>query len=102
MFGCHDSQELGGAIEPNMELTRLQQEPAGVTILVKKADGELKRITADYAVGCDGAHSRVRHEIGLSFDGHAHDEDWLLADVRMDWTWPEDEVHGLFRSRGAP
>jgi len=44
----------------------------------------------------------VRHEIGLSFDGHAYDEDWLLADVRMDWPWREDEVHALFRSRGAP
>ncbi|MDQ6669546.1 MAG: FAD-dependent monooxygenase [Chloroflexota bacterium] len=85
-----------------MELTRLQQEPAGVTALVKEADGELKRIAADYVVGCDGAHSRVRHEIGLSFDGQAYDEDWLLADVHMDWTWPEDEVHALFRSRGAP
>jgi hypothetical protein len=53
-------------------------------------------------VGCDGAHSRVRHELGLRFEGHAYDEDWLLADVQVDWPRREDEVHAFFRSRGAP
>jgi 2-polyprenyl-6-methoxyphenol hydroxylase-like FAD-dependent oxidoreductase len=94
--------ELGGRVEQNTELTTLHQDTSGVIATIKDADGESQTITADYVVGCDGAHSRVRHEIGLSFDGHAYDEDWLLADVRMGWTWREDEVHALFRSRGAP
>ena len=59
-------------------------------------------ITAGYVVGCDGAHSRVRHELGLPFQGHPYPQDWLLADVRLDWARPEDEVHAFFRADGVP
>ena len=57
--------ELGGVIEQRTELTGLSDEPAGVTARVRDADGQPRVITAGYVVGCDGAHSRVRHELGL-------------------------------------
>ena len=53
-------------------------------------------------VGCDGAHSRVRHELGLAFRGHPYPQDWLLADVRLDWARPDNEVHAFFRAGGTP
>jgi 2-polyprenyl-6-methoxyphenol hydroxylase-like FAD-dependent oxidoreductase len=53
-------------------------------------------------VGCDGAHSRVRRELGLPFDGHAYPHTWLLADVQLDWSRSEDETHAFFRSDGRP
>ena len=46
--------------------------------------------------GADGAHSRVRHELGLRFDGHPYPQDWLLADVTLDWARPDDEIHAFF------
>jgi 2-polyprenyl-6-methoxyphenol hydroxylase-like FAD-dependent oxidoreductase len=94
--------ELGGAIEYGTELTGLADEPAGVTARVRGADGRPRVITAGYAVGCDGAHSRVRHELGLPFRGHPYPQDWLLADVRLDWARPENEVHAFFRAGGTP
>ena len=33
------------------------------------AEGRKTEIRAGYVVGCDGAHSRVRHELGLAFAG---------------------------------
>ena len=93
---------LGGYVEPNCELIGLHQAATGVTARLRDAAGRERSFTAAYVVGCDGAHSRVRHELGLSFDGHAYDEDWLLADVLLDWRRREDEVHAFFRSRGAP
>jgi 2-polyprenyl-6-methoxyphenol hydroxylase-like FAD-dependent oxidoreductase len=53
-----------------------------------------------YVVGCDGAHSTVRRQAGLSFDGHGYPQDWLLADVALDWDRPADEVHIVFNPAG--
>jgi 2-polyprenyl-6-methoxyphenol hydroxylase-like FAD-dependent oxidoreductase len=94
--------ELGGVIEQGTELTGLAEEPAGVIATVRDADGQPRQITAGYVVGCDGAHSRVRHELGLPFRGHPYPQDWLLADVRLDWARAENEVHAFFRADGTP
>lgn len=93
--------ELGGTIEQGLELTALGHHAAGVTATIRERSGEVRGITADYLVGCDGAHSRVRHELALSFDGHAYQEDWLLADVRLDWSRSEDEVYAFFKADGT-
>jgi 2-polyprenyl-6-methoxyphenol hydroxylase-like FAD-dependent oxidoreductase len=94
--------ELGGVIEQGTELTGLSDGPDGVTARVRDADGQPRVITAGYAAGCDGAHSRVRHELGLPFHGHPYPQDWLLADVRLDWARPENEVHAFFRADATP
>lgn len=94
--------ELGGQIEQGVELLGLRQHEGVVTATVKDGSGETTTMTSSYLVGCDGAHSRVRHELGLSFGGHAYAEDWLLADVHMDWDRREDEFHAFFRARGSP
>jgi 2-polyprenyl-6-methoxyphenol hydroxylase-like FAD-dependent oxidoreductase len=94
--------ELGGAIEYGVELESLQADPAGATAKVRDRDGCTSLISADFVVGCDGAHSRVRHELGLEFRGHPYPQEWLLADVRLGWSRPEDEAHAFFRADPAP
>jgi len=95
--------ELGGVIEQRAELTGLTDEAVGVTARVRDAGGGQTRvITAGYVVGCDGAHSRVRHDLGLRFHGHPYPQDWLLADVWLDWARPQDVVHAFFRADGLP
>lgn len=58
--------------------------------------------TAGYVVGCDGAHSRVRHELGLPFEGQPYPQDWLLADVALAGAGGIDAVHLFFRPNGMP
>lgn len=94
--------ELGGVIEQQTELVSLADEPSGVTAAIRDPCGRARVITAGHVVGCDGAHSRVRHELGLPFRGHPYPYEWLLADVRLDWARPEDEVRAFFRAAGAP
>jgi 2-polyprenyl-6-methoxyphenol hydroxylase-like FAD-dependent oxidoreductase len=94
--------ELGGTIEPGVELTSLNGHGSAVTASVVDITGQRHSITADYVVGCDGAHSRVRHELALRFDGHPYPQDWLLADVRLDWARSADEIHAFFTAGGLP
>ena len=94
--------ELGGAIENGTELTGLTMRSDGVSATIHGQPGRAETITACYVVGCDGAHSRVRHELGLTFHGRPYPQDWLLADVRLDWDRPEDSVHAFFRPDGLP
>lgn len=95
-------RELGGAIEQGRELIGFSNASGNITASAKDQSGRVDTITADYLVGCDGAHSRVRHELGLDFQGHPYSGDWLLADVRLDWDRREDEVHAFFRPDGLP
>ena len=93
--------ELGGVVENQIELTGLTAGPDGVITAVRDRGG-CAVITAGYVVGCDGAHSRVRRELGLTFRGHPYPQDWLLADVLLDFDLREDAVHAFFRPDGLP
>ena len=94
--------ELGGSVEQRTELSSLRQDLGGVTATVTGPGGTVRAVTADYLVGADGAHSRVRSELGLDFRGHPYAQDWLLADVHLGWDRPDDEMHAFFRRDGLP
>jgi len=93
--------ELGGEVEPRMELLAFEQSDTGVLARVKDAGGAVQSIKAEFMVGCDGAHSRVRNGLGLKFEGRPYPERWLMADGRIDWNTSPDESHAFFRSRGG-
>jgi len=93
---------VGGAIEQGVELLGFSQDDAGVTATVRDRTGTERTITADFLVGCDGAHSRVRHELGLDFEGEAYPQEAWLADVKLDWGRRADEVHFFCRTDGRP
>jgi phenol 2-monooxygenase len=37
-------------------------------------------VKAKYLIGCDGAHSWVRRELGLKLDGDSKNEHWGVLD----------------------
>ena len=94
--------ELGGVVENGTELTNLTPGPDAVTTTIRGPAGQAQVITAGHVVGCDGAHSRVRSQLGLSFHGHPYPQDWLLADVLLDRDLREDTAHAFFRPDGLP
>jgi len=65
----------------------LEPHDAGVTVDADTADGR-RRIAGAYLVGCDGAGSTVRKLLGLPFEGHSFDEQFLIADIRADLPFP--------------
>jgi 2-polyprenyl-6-methoxyphenol hydroxylase-like FAD-dependent oxidoreductase len=88
--------ELGGEVEQRMELVSFTEQPDGVVATVRDASGSSRTILAGFLAGCDGAHSRVRHQLGLPFEGQPYPQDWLLADVLLDWGRSEESVHAFF------
>ncbi|MFI2372106.1 FAD-dependent monooxygenase [Streptomyces sp. NPDC018833] len=79
--------DRGVEVEWGQELLTADQDADGVA---SRLAGE--QIHADWLVGCDGAHSRVRKSAGIEFPGVAVIERFLLADVRAELPLPRDAV----------
>jgi 2-polyprenyl-6-methoxyphenol hydroxylase-like FAD-dependent oxidoreductase len=75
------------------ELESFSQDESGVTAEVKLPSGESQTIRGKYLVGCDGAKSIVRHELGLTFEGSTFERLFYVADARVDWEFPHDALH---------
>jgi len=57
-------QGLGVTVERRVELVRFESGTAGVEATLRLADGREESVSAPWMVGCDGAHSTVRHGPG--------------------------------------
>ncbi|MET8061214.1 FAD-dependent monooxygenase [Streptomyces microflavus] len=79
---------FGTGIERSTELVAFAQDPAGVTSRLTTASGAEEEVRSRFLVGCDGAHSVVRKGLGLTFEGGAFPEEYMLADVEVGWGVP--------------
>ena len=95
---------FGVNVERKVELTGFSSGPDHVEATLRHADGQQETLEAHWLIGCDGAHSTIRHKLGVPFEGKPQGDDWFLADVRLqgEGAPPQDEVtiylhrHGLF------
>ncbi|MEU5170722.1 FAD-dependent monooxygenase [Streptomyces mutomycini] len=80
----------GGHVERSTELISFEQDLGEVrAVLSTSPGGSREEVTARYLLGCDGAHSVVRKGLGLSFEGGALPEEYMLGDVEVDWDLPD-------------
>lgn len=91
---------LGGEIERSCELVSFRQEGERVLARVRDAAGREEDLQAKWLIGCDGAHSRTRHILGLPFAGNAYDEAFILADVDLDWGRSRGEAYFWLHPEG--
>jgi 2-polyprenyl-6-methoxyphenol hydroxylase-like FAD-dependent oxidoreductase len=75
---------LGGAVERGVELCSFVETGVGVEATLSSGGGR-RTVCSRYLVGCDGAHSAVRHGLGLPFEGGQFPAAFLLADVAIGW-----------------
>ncbi|MEU9418918.1 FAD-dependent monooxygenase [Streptomyces sp. NPDC048272] len=94
---------FGTGIERNRELVSFTQDADGVTSrLVDVVTGAQEEVRSRFLVGCDGAHSVVRKGLGLAFEGGAFPEEYMLADVEVDWDLPYGYgVRAMHRDAGG-
>ncbi|HSQ00559.1 MAG TPA: bifunctional 3-(3-hydroxy-phenyl)propionate/3-hydroxycinnamic acid hydroxylase [Candidatus Dormibacteraeota bacterium] len=68
-------------VERGCEIVDLAVDAAGVTLSAARADGERVEARARFVVGCDGANSFVRSQIGATVTDLGFFYDWLIVDV---------------------
>ena len=91
---------LGTEVERRVELVRFEQDEDGVRATLQPADAGQETAHASYLVACDGAHSPVRHALGVSFSGDDYPTDFMTADVQVDWKLPRDQHAFFFAAEG--
>jgi 2-polyprenyl-6-methoxyphenol hydroxylase-like FAD-dependent oxidoreductase len=74
----------GVQIERGNELEAFEREDDGLQCLLKRDDGQQERLHTRFLVGCDGAHSVVRKQSGIAFEGGSYPQDFALGDVEAD------------------
>jgi 2-polyprenyl-6-methoxyphenol hydroxylase-like FAD-dependent oxidoreductase len=74
---------LGVQVATGHRFIGLQQDADGVTTTFAADAGEVSH-RSSFVVGADGAHSAVRHAIGMGFGGITFHDRFLIADVRVD------------------
>jgi 2-polyprenyl-6-methoxyphenol hydroxylase-like FAD-dependent oxidoreductase len=77
----------GVEVQRGVRVTGFEQDDNGVTATMAGDAGE-QILRAAYLVGADGAHSAVRKGLGLTFDGAAFEERFMLGDVEVVWSFP--------------
>jgi len=83
--------ETAGTVEYRTTLVSAVDRGSHVVATLEHG-GEHLDVTATFVVGCDGAHSTVRHLLGLPFSGGEYDDTFMLADVETNDVLPADEL----------
>ncbi len=87
-------QTFGVTVERRVELLGFHEGADGIEARLGHEDGREEILVTPWLIGCDGAHSTVRHGLGIGFGGSTQADDWVLADVRLegDDMPPGDEI----------
>ncbi|WP_281024832.1 FAD-dependent monooxygenase [Rhizobium sp. BK376] len=75
---------FGVTVERQVELISFADGGDHMEATLRHADGRQENVKTPWLIGCDGAHSAVRHGLGVEFRGSAQGDDWMLADVRLE------------------
>ena len=91
---------FGGKVEWGVRLESLEQDADGVTVRLRHPGDRVETVRTDWLVGCDGGHSAVRKQLGLTLVGDSS-ETWLIADAVLDAGLDDTSLHWLRTRDGA-
>ena len=72
-------------IRTGTEFVGFRQGSDSVTAAVETADGEREELRGTHLVGCEGAHSVVRKQLGIDFEGFAFRDRTMTLSVLFDF-----------------
>ena len=86
-----EAQAEGAPIEirGRNRVERIDTRSDGATLHIETPDGAYSA-TADWVIACDGAGSPIRKMLGLGFEGQVFEDNFLIADIRMDGDFPTE------------
>jgi 2-polyprenyl-6-methoxyphenol hydroxylase-like FAD-dependent oxidoreductase len=68
-----------------------EHQADGVSVTLDH-NGKTIKLKASFVVGCDGAHSAVRHLLNIPFAGGQYADLFMLADIETNDSLPADEL----------
>lgn len=92
---------LGIHVERQMELVTFTETAGAILCTLRDGNGNQETVETPYLVGCDGAHSTVRHTLGVQFAGSTEPNNWMLADVHIDGPLARNEVSVYWHDKGV-
>jgi 2-polyprenyl-6-methoxyphenol hydroxylase-like FAD-dependent oxidoreductase len=90
----------GVRVERGVELAAFTAGPDRVSCTLRHDGGRTEQVAARYLVGCDGAHSTVRRQAGIPFQGGAYPQTFALADLEVDGGLAADTTHAFLGQVG--
>jgi 2-polyprenyl-6-methoxyphenol hydroxylase-like FAD-dependent oxidoreductase len=81
----------GGSVEYETSFVSAAQDGDSVHATLDHK-GRREEMSAAFVVGCDGAHSVVRHLLKLPFEGAEYNDVFMLADVETNEALPASEL----------
>ncbi len=84
-------EQGGGKVERQTELINFKDNGDSLEVEIKHIDHK-EIIRCRYIVGCDGAKSKVREILNLTFAGGDYEQEFVLADVMIKWSLPSDKL----------
>lgn len=90
----------GGSIHRQVRLADFDLQGDRVVASLEVPGGECK-LQAKWIVGCDGAHSTVRQKLGFHLEGQTYPVDYMLANLKIEWNQPHDEIQLFFTREGS-
>jgi len=94
-------QSLGVSVERSVELLRFEDGVDRVVSTLCLPNGREEIVENSWLIGCDGAHSTVRHQLGMGFEGDTLASDWILADVHLKGVPRPSEIAILWHAEGV-
>ncbi len=87
----HELQAAGAPIEirGRNRVSAIGTHPTHVTLEIDTPEGSYN-LEADWLIACDGAKSPTRIMLGLDFVGRVFEDNFLIADVRMEADFPTE------------
>ncbi|CAG4904500.1 FAD-dependent monooxygenase [Paraburkholderia saeva] len=85
--------EHGGQVNYGCTLDKFIDNGNAVEAHLTGPQGETLAVCCKWLVGCDGAHSKVRSGLGMTFEGEQYPQTFALADVDVDWPYPRGPMY---------
>jgi 2-polyprenyl-6-methoxyphenol hydroxylase-like FAD-dependent oxidoreductase len=98
---CGFLEEAGARVERRVELVGFREQSTGVVCVLHHMDGREETVQASYVAGCDGAHSTVRKEAAIAFEGGAYPQTFALGDAEADGALVPEAVNAFVLGRGV-
>jgi len=93
-------ETLGCRIERGVELLDFQQNEQDIRLFLKNnSTGNIEVCQTKWLIGCDGAHSTVRKQLDLEFEGKSFPQIFSLVDLEVEWKYPRNCFMGFLEEK---